>query len=127
MPLDSRKSTHLAAVVPKTWAARQKTVTLVSGPPGAQTYATALVILRPLQTPDPTVADAGGQPPRQIADTLMIAPLTLSLVGVVLVADTATATAGGVAAARKYELVDVSLAGILPGGTHQHILLRRLR
>ncbi len=41
MPLDSRKSAHLGAVVPKTWAGRQKTVTLVSGPPGAQTYVTA--------------------------------------------------------------------------------------
>jgi hypothetical protein len=127
MPLDTRKSAHLAAVVPKTWAGRQKTVTLVSGAPGAQTYATASVIFRALQTPDPTVADAGGQPPRPIADTLMIAPAALSLAGVVLVADTSDATSAGVAAARKYELVEVTLAGMLPNGTHQRVLLRRLR
>ncbi len=127
MPLDSRKSAHLGAVVPKTWAGRQKTVTLVSGPPGAQTYVTASVIFRALQNPDPTVADAAGQPLHHVADTLMIAPATLSLAGVVLVADTAAATSAGVAAARKYELVEVALAGILPTGTHQRVLLRRLR
>jgi hypothetical protein len=127
MPLDSRKSAHLAALVPKTWAGRQKTVTLVAGPPGAQTYSTALVIFRPLRVPDPTVADAAGQPPHPSADTLMLAPITLSLAGIVFVADTALANAAGVAAAKKYELVEVAVAGMLPGGTHQRVLLRRLR
>jgi len=127
MPLESRKATHIAAVLPKTWAGRQKTVMLVSEVGGAQSYAAASVIFRPLAAPDPTVADERGQPPRRIADTIMIAPTTLSLVGVIFVADTPTATLAAVAAAPKYEIVEAVPAGIIPGGTHQRVLLRRLR
>lgn len=127
MPLDNRKAAHIQTVLPKTWAGRQKTVTLVTTSGGAQSYAAVQVIFRPLAEVDPTVADAAGQPPRRIADTLMIAPTSLSLAGVVFVADTPTATAAAVAAAPKYEIIEALPAGILPGGTHQRVLLRRLR
>ncbi len=127
MPLDSRKAAHLASVIPKTWAGRQKTVTLVTESGGTQSYSAASVIFRPISEPDPTVADATGRPLAGAADTVMIAPVTLSLAGVIFVADTPTATSAAVAAAPKYELIDVLPAGILPGGTHQRVLLRRLR
>ncbi|HLV98757.1 MAG TPA: hypothetical protein VKT82_08795 [Ktedonobacterales bacterium] len=127
MPLDSRKATHIASVVPKTWAGRQKTVTLVTESGGTQSYSAVAVIFRPMAGPDPTVADATGQPPKRVADTLMLAPTALSLAGVIFVADTPTATSGAVAAAPKYEIIDILPAGMLPGGTHQRVLLRRLR
>jgi len=127
MPLDSRKAAHIASVVPTTWTGRQKTVTLVFASGGAQSYSAASVIFRPQAAPDPTVAGASGQPPRRVVDTLMIAPTTLSLAGVLFVADTPTATAEAVAAAPKYEIIESVPAGILPGGTHQRVLLRRLR
>ncbi len=57
----------------------------------------------------------------------MIAPTTLSLAGVIFVADTPTATSMAVAAAPKYEMIDALPSGMLPGGTHQRVLLRRLR
>jgi hypothetical protein len=127
MPLDTRKAAHIQNVVPQAWAGRQKTVTLVTQSGGAQSYTAVSVIFRPQLVPDPTVADAGGHAPQRVADTLMIAPVTLSLTGVIFVADTPTATAPAVAAAPKYEIVEVLPAGILPGGTHQRVLLRRLR
>jgi hypothetical protein len=127
MPLDSRKAAHIVGVIPKTWAGRQKTVTLVTESGGTQSYSAVTVIFRPLAAPDPTLADATGQPPKRIADTIMLAPTSLSLAGVIFVADTPTATSGAVAAAPKYELIDVLPAGMLPGGTHQRVLRRRLR
>ncbi len=127
MPLDSRKAAHLASVVPKTWAGRQKTVTLVTQAGGTLSYSAVSVIFRPLAAPDPKVDDARGQAARRDADTLMIAPLALSLAGVVFVADTPTATGPAVAAAPKYEMVEALPVGMLPGGTHQQVLLRRLR
>jgi hypothetical protein len=127
MPLDSRKAAHLASVVPKTWTGRQKTVTLVTQSGGTPSYSAVLVVFRPLAEPDPTVADANGQAARHDADTLMIAPLSVSLAGVVFVADTPTATSLAVAAAPKYEIVEALPVGMLPGGSHQQVLLRRLR
>ncbi len=127
MPLDTRKAAHIQSAVSQTWTGRQKTVTLVTQSGGAQSYTAASVIFRPQAAPDPTVADAGGHPPQRVADTILIAPVTLSLAGVIFVADTPTATAPAVAAAPKYEIIEVLLAGMLPGGTHQRVLLRRLR
>jgi hypothetical protein len=127
MPLDDRKAAHLADAVAATWAGRQKTVTLVTESGGTPSYTAVSVIFRPLAAPDPTVADAFGHAPARIADTVMIAPKTLSLVGVIYVADTPTATPLAVVAAPKYEILDVLPAGMLPGGTHQRVLLRRLR
>lgn len=127
MPLDSRKASHIGSVVPKTWTGRQKTVTLVTESGGTQSYSAVSVIFRPLAAPDPTVSGPGGSAEARIADTLMVAPTTLSLAGVIFVADTPTATAGAVAAAPKYEIIQALPVGILPGGTHQQVLLRRLR
>jgi hypothetical protein len=127
MPLDSRKAAHLAGVVAKTWAGRQKTVTLVLESGGTTSYSAVSVIFRPQAEPDPTVADALGRAPTRSADMVMIAPTTLSLTGVIFVADTPTATSLAVAAAPKYEIIDALPMGMLPGGTHQRLLLRRLR
>ncbi|HEY7349550.1 MAG TPA: hypothetical protein VH599_14640 [Ktedonobacterales bacterium] len=127
MPLDDHKAAHIRGVIAKTWTGRQKTVTLVTASGGVPGYSAVSVIFRPMAAPDPTVFDANGQPPKPAADLLMMAPTTLSLAGVIFVADTPTATAEAVAAAPKYEVIEALPAGMLPDGTHQRVLLRRLR
>ena len=102
-------------------------MTLVSESGGTRSYSAVSVIFRPLAEPDPTVADADGHAPGRGADTVMVAPMTLSLTGVIFVADTPTATSLAVASAPKYEIVEMLPAGMLPGGTHQRVLRRRLR
>jgi hypothetical protein len=72
MPLDSRKAAHIGSIVPKTWAGRQKTVTLVTESGGTQSYSAVTVIFRPLAAPDPTVAGPGGCAQPRIADTLIV-------------------------------------------------------
>lgn len=127
MPLDSRKTQHILSVVPKTFAGRQRTVVLVSLAGGAYSYTTIQVIMRPEEIIDPQIYDAGGSQPPLTADMLMIAPLGTSFTGVVYVADTSTPTTAAVAAAPKYEIIEALPVGIVPGGSHIRVLLRRLR
>jgi hypothetical protein len=127
MPLDSRKTQHILSVVPKTFAGRQRTVVLVSLAGGAYSYTTIQVIMRPEEIIDPQIYDAGGSQPPRTADMLMIAPLGTSFAGVVYVADTPTPTTTAVAAAPKYEVIEALPVGIIPGGSHIRVLLRRLR
>jgi len=127
MPLDSRKTQHILNIVPKTFAGRQRTVVLVSLASGVYSYATISVIMRPEELIDPQIFDASGQQPHRPADMLMIAPLGTSFAGVVYVADTTTASAPAVASAPKYEIIEALPVGIIPGGSHLRVLLRRLR
>ncbi|MEO8955545.1 MAG: hypothetical protein ABI465_13375, partial [Ktedonobacteraceae bacterium] len=76
---------------------------------------------------DPQIEDASGHAPVTNADMLMVAPLGTSFTGVVYVADTTTATTGAVATALKYEVIEALPVGIVPGGSHIRVLLRRLR
>jgi len=57
----------------------------------------------------------------------MIAPLGTNFSGLVLVADTTTATAVGIAAAKKYEVIEALTLGMPPTGSHIRAMLRRLR
>jgi hypothetical protein len=127
MPLDSRKTSHIQAVVQQTWTGRTKTVVFVYDNAGSYTYVAQSVIFRPQSVIDPTVPNLSGSAPGAPADMIMICPLSISLVGVVYVADTTTATSSAVAAAHKYEIIQAVPTGILPGGTHYTVALRRLR
>jgi hypothetical protein len=128
VPLDStRKANHIQSVITRTFAGRQKTVVLVTLSSGTYSYTAVSVIMRPQEVIDPQIPDVGGGQPRPRADMLMIAPLGTSFTGVVFVADTTTATAAAVQAAPKYEIIEAVTAGIVPGGTHVQVLLRRLR
>lgn len=127
MPLNSQKTQHILDVVAKAFAGRQRTVVLVSLASGVYSYATVLAIMRPEELVDPQIADAAGQPPHRVADMLMVVPLGTNFTGVVYVADTTTPTAAAVAAAPKYEVVEALPVGIIPGGSHLRVLLRRLR
>lgn len=127
MPLDARKTQHLLQVVASTFAGRQRTVVLVTRGSSGYSYSAVQVIMRPLQVIDPQVLNASGQALPRMADTIIIAPLGINFSGVVYVADTTTASAAAVAAAAKYELIEVLPAGIIPGGSHQRVALRRLR
>ena len=127
MPLDARKSLHLLQVVTRTFAGRQRTVMLVSLANNSYSYAPLSAILRPLAAIDPQVYNTAGQSDPHAADALLIAPLGTSFSGVVYIADTPTATIAAIAAAAKYEIVEVLPTGIVPGGTHLRVSLRRLR
>ena len=127
MPLNTLKAQHILSVVSKTFAGRQRTVVFVLQAGGAYSYTAVSVIMRPEEVIDPQIYDASGQPPQRNADMLMIAPLGTNFSGVVYVADTTTPTAPAVAAAPKYEIIESLPVGIVPGGSHIRVLLRRLR
>ena len=126
MPLDTRKAQHLLQVVTRSFAGRQRTVIVVALASGSYTYTAIQVIMRPLHVVDPQVYDPSGQSAPRSADMLMIAPLATNFTGTVYVADTTLASLSGVTPAPKYEIVEVLPAGILPGGTHLRVSLRRL-
>ena len=127
MPLDARKTLHLLKTVALTFASRQRAVVLVSLVNNSYVYSTLEAIMRPIRVTDPQIYDIAGQADPLMADTLMIAPLGTSFSGVVYVADTPTATATAIASANKYEIVEVLPVGLVPGGTHLRVSLRRLR
>ena len=127
MPLDPRKILHIAQVVARTYASRQRTVVAVYLISGSYSYSTIQVIMRPEQVLDPQIEDSSGHAPILNADMQMIAPLSTNFTGAVYIADTPTATASAVASAPKYEIIEVLPVGIVPGGTHLRVLLRRLR
>ena len=127
MPLDTRKAQHLLQVVTRSFAGRQRTVVVVALVSSSYTYTAIQVIMRPLRVVDPQVYDPSGQSTPRVADMLMIAPLATNFTGTVYVADTTLASLSGVTSAPKYEIVEVLPAGMLPGGTHIRVSLRRLR
>jgi hypothetical protein len=130
MPLDSTlKINHIQSMVLKSFTGRQKTVVLVyqNSGGGGYTYTAVSVIFRPQDVIEPEIPNMAGEPPQQQYDMLMIAPIGTNFTGVVMVADTTTATAGAVAAAQKYEIIEVTAQGIVPGGTHYRVYLRRFR
>lgn len=127
MPLDARKSLHLLQIVARSFSGRQRTVVIVYQASGSYSYSAVQVIMRPQRVVDPQVYNPGGQAEPRNFDTVMIAPISLNVSGIIYVADTVTATAAAVAAAPKYEIVEILPAGLIPGGSHWRISLRRLR
>jgi hypothetical protein len=127
VPLNSQKLTHIQTIIQKTWTSRQKTVVFVTLSSGLYSYAAVSVIFRPQQVIDPQILMTSGGKPVPLFDMMLIAPLGTNFQGVVYIADTATATSGAVAAAPKYEVVEVLAVGMAPGGSHIRALLRRLR
>src|SRR5436853_5602914 len=97
MPINSQhKSNHIYNTVKKTWLGRTKTVVFVSQSAGAWSYTAQNVIFRKQQVIDPEIPDTSGEAPRMKADALMMVDISISMVGVVYVAYTATATAAAV-------------------------------
>ena len=127
MPLDARKALHLLQVATRSFAGRQRTVVVVALVIGSYTYTAIQAIMRPLDIVDLQIDDVAGQPAPRASDTLMIAPLNTNFVGAVYIADTSIANATSVASAPKYEIVEVLPTGIVPGGSHLRVSLRRLR
>lgn len=127
MPLDANKIAHIQAVIPKTFAGRQKNVVFVYQVSGSYTYTAVQVIFRPQMIIDLEIPDAVGASPKPAFDLLMIAPITTNFSGVVSAISTTTASASAVAAAQKYAVVEARPSGIVPGGTHIVARLRRFR
>jgi hypothetical protein len=128
MPLDSQnKINHIQAVVLRTFKGRQKTVVFVYESAGIYTYTAVSVIFRPQEVIDPQVPNLSGHSPGIPWDMYLIAPVGTNFAGVVFIADTTTATQAAVASAQKYEPIEIVPTGIVPGGTHVRVNLRRLR
>jgi hypothetical protein len=127
MPLDANKIAHIQAVLPRTWANRQKTVVFVYQSGGTYSYVAATVIFRPQSVIDPEIPNVVGGQPRPAEELLMIAPITTHMTGIVYIADTTTPTASAVASAAKYQIIEAVPTGIIPGGTHYVVYLRRMR
>ncbi|MDQ2907402.1 MAG: hypothetical protein ABI456_09990 [Ktedonobacteraceae bacterium] len=127
MPLDTRKMQHILQLVARSFAGRQRTVVVVYLAGGSYSYSAVQIIMRPEQVIDPQIYDASGQALPQRTDTQMVAPLGTNFTGAVYIADTVTPTAAAVAGAPKYEIVEVLPVGIVPGGSHLRVLLRRMR
>jgi hypothetical protein len=127
MPLNTQKLTHIQNAIQKTWTSRQKTVVFATLSGGTYSYTAVSVIFRPQQVIDPQILSTGGGKPVPQFDMMLIAPLGTTFQGVVYIADTPTATSGAVAAAQKYEVIEVLPVGMAPSGSHMRALLRRLR
>src|SRR5438445_10730699 len=128
MPLDSvLKQNHVYTAVKKTWAGRTRVVVFVSQNAGVWSYAAQTVIFRPLEVIDVEQPDTSGGTPKLRADTIMIVDIAISMTGVVYVADTTTATAGAVASASKYEVIEATQSGIITTFTQWEVDLRRMR
>lgn len=127
MPLDARKAQHLLQVVARSFAGRQRTVVVVYLSGGSYSYVALPVIMRSQQVSEPQVLDASGLALPHNADTIIIAPQGTNFTGAVFVADTTTATSTAVASAVKYEISEVLPVGIVPGGSHVRVSLRRMR
>ncbi len=127
MPLDTRKAQQLLQAVTRSFAGRQRSVVVVALVSGSYTYTAIQVIMRSVHVVDPQVYDPAGQASPRGADMLMIAPLATNFTGAVYIADTTIASLSGVTSAPKYEIAEMNPAGILPGGTHLRVSLRRLR
>ncbi|EFH83734.1 hypothetical protein Krac_4729 [Ktedonobacter racemifer DSM 44963] len=127
MPLDNRKAAHIQQMVNKSFTGRQRNVVLVTNTAGSYSYSAMAVVFRPDLAVDPQIPDQSGMPPHAQAELVLIAPLGTNLAGVVFIADTPTATTASVQAAPKYEIITSVPAGIIPGGTHLRVYLRRFR
>ena len=128
MPLDNQqKINHILQVVNRSFKGRQVTQVAVYLSGGVYSYVQMTWIFRHELVIDPTVANQGGSKPGIQADAQIIAALGTNFSGIVYIADTATATSGAVAAAQKYEIIEVLPVGIVPGGSHLRVWLRRLR
>jgi hypothetical protein len=130
VPLDNpQKIAHIQAIQARIMQGRTRNVVFVYQATGTTTYTYSLVsvIWRVQELIDPEIPAAAGNAPGVPFDMQMVCPISTSFTGLVYVADATTATAGAVAAARKYELIEAVPTGIIPGGTHVKAILRRLR
>ena len=127
MPLDAIKAAHIQAVTQKVFTGRSQTVVFVTLASGIYSYQPVQAIFRPQTVIDPQVLDENARPPQPVSEMLMLTLINVNYLGVVYVANTATATASAVAAAPKYEIIVTLPVGLIPGGTHIVSKLRRLR
>jgi hypothetical protein len=127
MPLDTIKAAHIQAVTQKVFTGRSQTVIFVTLAGGSYSYQPVQAIFRPQTVIDPQLSDEHARPPQPVTDMLMLTMTGVNYLGVLYVANTATATASAVAIAPKYEIIVALPVGLIPGGTHVVSKLRRLR
>lgn len=119
--LDPRKAARLLANRDRVRAGRTQTVTLVYNRPEGAAYVAADVIWQYEHYPEPDMQVPQDAPIHVRAEL----PITIDATTISYIADTPTATAAGVAAARTYEIISYRRAGIVNNRWMLH--LKRLR
>ncbi len=126
MPLDNRKIGHIQQLITRSFAGRQRNLVIVALVSGTYTYTQFPAIARVERTLNSQMFDAHNESVQQSIDLLLIVPHGTDFTGSVYIADTPTATALAVTSAPKYEIIEVLVSGIVPGGSHLRVFLRRL-
>ncbi len=119
MPLDSRKVAHILANRAKVTAGRSETVTLVAASGGTVAYqAVSGVVWHDVGLVPAGITNRQGEITREPWDAICSFPSTATFPGDLrLVARTANATAAGVAAAKRYQVLDRYRAGVGTSGS----------
>jgi len=119
MPLDSRKVAHILANRTKIRAGRSETVTLVAASGGTVAYqAVSDVVWHDVGLVPAGVSNRVGEITREPWDAICEFPSTATFPSDLrLVARTADATAAGVAAAKRYVVLDRYRAGVGASGS----------
>jgi hypothetical protein len=126
MPLDAIKAAHITALRARAQANRTRSVVFVTLSGTTYSYTAVSVVFKFVRIYDPEIQNIHGAEPKLESDAIVLIPISQSVAGLLYIADTTTATSGAVAAANKYEAVEILPLGILPASTHYEISLRRM-
>ena len=123
--LDARKRARILANRDRVRQGRTTTVTLVYNKPEGTIYQAANVVWQYQHYSDPIAQRPSAEGMPSAIHVRAECPITLDPTQISYLADTPTATAAGVAAAARYEIVSYRKAGIV--ANRWTLLLRRLR
>jgi hypothetical protein len=123
--LDARKLARIRANRDRVCQGRTTTVTLVYNKPEGTIYQAANVVWQYQHYADPIAQEPSAEGTPSAIHVRAECPITLDPTQISYIADTPTATAAGVAAAHRYEIVSYRKAGIVANRWTLH--LRRMR
>ena len=123
--LDTRKLARILANRDRVRQGRTTTVTLVHNKPEGTIYQAADIVWQYQHYADPIAQEPSTEGTPSAIHVRVELPITLDPTQISYIADTPTATAAGVAAAHRYEIVSYRKAGIVANRWTVH--LRRLR
>jgi hypothetical protein len=123
--LDARKRARILANRDRVRQGRTTTVTLVYNKPEGTIYQAANVVWQYQHYADPIAQEPSAEATPSAIHVRAEFPITLDPTQISYIADTPTATAAGVVAAHRYEIVSYRQAGIVANRWSVH--LRRIR
>ena len=123
--LDARKLARILANRDRVRQGRTTTVTLVYNKPEGTIYQAANVVWQYQHYADPIAQQLSAEGMPSAIHVRAECPITLDPAQISYIADTPTATAAGVAAAHRYEIISYRKAGIV--ANRWSVRLRRMR